>query len=181
MLRFNGLFGCFHIKMLLEDDPDQLIQISLRHKFVADPSGRECVAQILDNRKHERAFPGNKGMDHNVVLHDIVNRFGARMIVFHKDLKIKDDTFIDTVIRSAAVQDTVGYKDNVAGFAHVRLIVEGQIHFPRNDPYQLIVSVPVKLHVIARTVRSLMIKGNRKIEGSLFSVFFIFNKFHTNT
>lgn len=102
------------------------------------------------------------------------------MIILHQNLKVKNDAVIDTglVLWVAAVQRAVRNENNIAFMADADIVVQGHMKITGKNADDLIMSMPVIWHIVARAVGNLMIESDGKIEGPLLSLFFIIEVFH---
>lgn len=185
---FNGIqVSCglrilyiFFIKMLFQNCADELIQAALRHKFITGPPAGQGEAEIVHDGPDCRADLGKKCMYGDLVVHDIVDMFGACMVILHQNLKVKNNAVIDAglVLRVAAMQRAVRNENNVAFVAGADIIVQGHMKIAGENADDLVVTVPVIWHVIARAMGRLVIKGDREIEGALLPLLFIIKIFH---
>ena len=120
-------------------------------------------------------------MYQDLVVSDVLNDFCTGMIILHQDLKIKDDAVIDTVNRRSAVQDSICDKYDISRVIHIGLVVDRQVKTAGQNADDLILSVPVIGHVIARTTRLFVVKCDRKVECSVLSLFFVLYVLHDDS
>lgn len=170
----------FFVEMFRQNRANHLIQKTLCHKFITCPFPGKSVDQIVHDRQNRRTVFGEQGMYDDFVLHDIVDVFGTGMVVLHQNLKIEDDAVIDAgvVMRTSAMKRAVRDKDDLAFPVISCLIVQGQLKGSGYNTDDFIMMVPVIRHIIPGTVRSLVIKSDREVKGSLFPLFFVVKIFH---
>lgn len=102
------------------------------------------------------------------------------MIILHQNLEVKNNAVVDAglILWITAVQRAVRNEDNVALLAGADIVVQGHVKFSGKNADDLVMTMPVIGHMVARAVRSLMVKSDGKIEGTLLSLFFIIKIFH---
>ena len=107
--RLRQIFRIVFIKLLLQDNAEKLIQTALRHEFVACPPACKSRGQILNNGKNQRTVTGEKRLYDDSVIHNILYGFCAGVVVLHQDLKIENDTVIDTgvILRASAMKNAI--------------------------------------------------------------------------
>lgn len=166
--------------MIFQNRADELIQAALRHKFITGPTSGQGEAEIVHDGPDCRAGLGKKCVYGDLVVHDIVDMFGACVVILHQNLKVKNNTVVGAglVLRVAAVQRAVHNENNVAFVTGADIIVQGHMKITGENADDLIVTVPVIGHVIARAVGRLVIKSDREIEGALLPLLFIIKIFH---
>lgn len=174
------IFDVFLIKMFLQNRTDELIQTALCHEFVPGPPTRKGKAEIFDDGPDCRTGLGKKRMYGDLVVHNIVDMFGTYMIILHENLKVKNDTVVDTglILRVAAVQRAVCNKDNVALMAGADIVVQRHMKIAGQNTDDFVMAMPVVRHIITRTVGDLMIESDGEVEGSLLSMFLVIKIFH---
>ena len=109
---------------------------------------------------------------------DILDDLCTGMIILHKNLQVKYNAVIDTVLGRAAMQHSVSDEDHIPGVTEVCLVVDRQMKVAGNNADNFILGVPVIGHVIAWTARLFVIEGDREIKRSVPALLFIVNVFH---
>ncbi len=174
------VFDIFFIKVFFQNCADELIQAALCHKFITGPPAGQGEAEIVHDGPDSRTDLGKKRVYGNFVVHDVVDMFGARVVILHQNLKVKNNTVVDAglVLRVAAVQRAVRNENNVAFVTGADIIVQGHMKMAGENTDDLVMTVPVIGHVIARAMGRLVIKSDREIEGALLPLLFIIKIFH---
>ena len=102
------------------------------------------------------------------------------MIVFHENLKVKNNAVINAgiIVRAAAVEHSVCDKDNVSRLIASGIAVEGKVKIAGYNPEDFIVVMPVIGHVISGAVTIFVVESNREIKSSLFPVLSVIKILH---
>lgn len=168
------------IKMFFQNGAKQLVEVSLCHEFIAGFSAGKGIGKIVHNGQNGSAVPGKQRIYDDFMIHDIVYGFRTNMIIFYKNLKVENNTFINTgiVFRDSAVKHSVCDKEHISAVITSGVAVECEMKRAGQDAENFIVMMPVISHMISGTMKVLMIKCNGEIEGSLLSVFFVIEIFH---
>lgn len=123
---------------------------------------------------------GKQIVDGDLVIHDVMNVFGTRVVILQQNLEIKNDAVIDAgvVVRVSAVQRAVRDENDVAFPVDAGIIVQGQMKGAGDNSDDFVMSVPVIRHIVTGAVRHFMIKSNRKVKSPLLSLLLIIKIFH---
>ena len=110
-------------------------------------------------------------IDHDFLVQDFLYISGTGRVVFQKEVTVKDNTLVDTIIRNPAVQDAAVHINDIPRHRDEAFFVlsDGEGTFQDSDDF--IFDMPVVRHDIARMVRFNMVKFKRKVISSSETVF----------
>lgn len=170
----------FFVEMFLQNRSDQLIETALRDKLVTGLLAGERLRQIVYNGNDARTEAGKMVVDHDLVIHDIVDGLCAGVIIFHQNLQVKDNAVVNTavILGIAAVEHAVRNENDIACMVDVRVVVQGKVKGAGQNMNNFIVRMPMVRHVVSGAVGHFMVKSDGEVEGALFPLLLVIEVFH---